>query len=748
MSKTAAIASPLWACSALLAAVAGLAVPCVAQDSVSRNSDGGSGLPGDALNPWNIGPGMRSNYVVDLREFRTSAGTTFGVAPIMKSGKTSAARFTALNGTSTISAAVKTGATPLASSYTLWSAAGGGLNTNENIASLNSTVQPPTQATVFGVGLMDFDEIVVGTSNVFVNQLYAGLAAFDPENPSRLYVTRIHAAANSTNGATDRSQLGLGAIDADGNLSFRADSFGSTGPAASLLVGDNYFRVRAPARGTTVNLIDNNGGSNGPATDWVLVRDPVTHTVPTAVPANLAGRPVVVGSDLLSNARTETSANAITSSTAHRTGTIDHRGAPSFTARTLFAGTVGTAGILTRGNSGAGKTDSISLWGVNTSGAPTATRTVSLPSSLTDPCIAYTWNLGNGDFRGYESQTIFRGGSGPVAITRDRQGRALVASVVYHGSIGGSANPLGAIAVARFDPTNANSPVTWSNAAWIDVSQTTGKQLFGDYGLDGAPGTNDTGEGDGVVDGNDASIGRLASLSENPFASAGPSISSPTFDAAGNLYFIASVSLKKRLGAQVLEVPSIALIRGLYNEASFCYSLEVVLEMGSVFAGRNSGTNYQVQVLNLSDADSASSASIWSGSATQQAWNNVDPTTMEPGDPRQLGGLVLSARVCYDMDGNSVFEDPSVLNNNPASADESYNVVMYVGYVPTPVVCGTADYNQDGDIGTDQDIEAFFACIGGNCCPTCQSADFNGDGDTATDQDIESFFRVLGGGPC
>jgi len=59
-----------------------------------------------------------------------------------------------------------------------------------------------------------------------------------------------------------------------------------------------------------------------------------------------------------------------------------------------------------------------------------------------------------------------------------------------------------------------------------------------------------------------------------------------------------------------------------------------------------------------------------------------------------------------------------------------------------------ADFNGDGDYGTDQDIEAFFACIGGHCCPTCGSADFNADGDLATDQDIESFFRVLGGHAC
>jgi hypothetical protein len=65
-----------------------------------------------------------------------------------------------------------------------------------------------------------------------------------------------------------------------------------------------------------------------------------------------------------------------------------------------------------------------------------------------------------------------------------------------------------------------------------------------------------------------------------------------------------------------------------------------------------------------------------------------------------------------------------------------------------PPFCGSADFNNDGDIGTDADIEAFFACLAGNCCSKCGSIDFNGDGDYGTDADIEAFFRVLGGGKC
>jgi hypothetical protein len=45
---------------------------------------------------------------------------------------------------------------------------------------------------------------------------------------------------------------------------------------------------------------------------------------------------------------------------------------------------------------------------------------------------------------------------------------------------------------------------------------------------------------------------------------------------------------------------------------------------------------------------------------------------------------------------------------------------------------------------------ATFTVGGGNPCPgnECGSQDFNGDGDVGTDQDIEAFFRVLGGGSC
>jgi hypothetical protein len=72
------------------------------------------------------------------------------------------------------------------------------------------------------------------------------------------------------------------------------------------------------------------------------------------------------------------------------------------------------------------------------------------------------------------------------------------------------------------------------------------------------------------------------------------------------------------------------------------------------------------------------------------------------------------------------------------------------GVVGSGSHCGSADFNCDGAVGTDADIESFFACLSGSCPPPpcTSSADFNGDGATGTDQDIEAFFRVLSGGNC
>ena len=104
--------------------------------------------------------------------------------------------------------------------------------------------------------------------------------------------------------------------------------------------------------------------------------------------------------------------------------------------------------------------------------------------------------------------------------------------------------------------------------------------------------------------------------------------------------------------------------------------------------------------------------------------------------------MPLPNNLSVDYDANAVTPNPI----------QSVRLDMGgAGSAPTAgTPCGTADFDGDGDLGTDADIEAFFACLAGICCETCfpGGADFNGDGDIGTDADIESFFRVLAGGPC
>ncbi len=72
-----------------------------------------------------------------------------------------------------------------------------------------------------------------------------------------------------------------------------------------------------------------------------------------------------------------------------------------------------------------------------------------------------------------------------------------------------------------------------------------------------------------------------------------------------------------------------------------------------------------------------------------------------------------------------------------------------LGYTPSfelvVEVYPGADFDLDGDTGTDADIEAFFRALAGS---GEGNTDFNMDGDYGTDADIECFFRALAGGDC
>jgi hypothetical protein len=729
---------------------AGGAAPALAQDSISRNANGGSGLPGDALGVYTSGVNQRANFVLDLATIQTSWGTPLGVGPLIKSPKVNANRFTAVNGPSTISATVIPSATPLSTTFTRWTAAGGGLNATESDLALTQSVTIPAGVTSFGAAMLDFDEQVTGNTVVFTNVLSGAVASFDPANPARLYVTRVLGAVNGPSGSGDRSQFGLGAIDASGNLTFRADSFGASG--VTLLSGDNYFRVCLPVRTTNANTIDNNGGTNATATESILRNSQTTLAVPSAIPSELAGRSVLLGADFVGQLLRESSVNTTTPTTAHRPGATDHRSSVAYSAQELFPSfPAGAGAMLTRSPAGGGKTDSISVFALDANGLPSSARTLTIPASITDPCDSFAWPIAGGDFRQYDSQQVFRGPSSPVAIGRTLAGLGLAGATLYNGSQPGSNSPFNAIVVARFDPASPSIPATWSTVAWVDTGAGDGKDILGDFGADGAPGTLDAGEGDGLIDATDAPIGRLASLSEGASGLVGPSLSAPAFDAAGNVYFTASVALKRRQGVIVIDEFKTALLRGVLDPATFCYRLELVLATGQTIPGQNSLRNYRVSYIGVADGDSVASAALWSGSVASQAWNAINSGSLPQSSPQHLGGLALSARIVYDADQDADFDDPTAPGASTASADEAYNALLYVANVTQPPPsCDSIDFNGDGIFPDNQDVIDFLEVFGGGPCPTgtCGDIDFNNDGVFPDNADIVTFIEVFGGASC
>jgi len=112
------------------------------------------------------------------------------------------------------------------------------------------------------------------------------------------------------------------------------------------------------------------------------------------------------------------------------------------------------------------------------------------------------------------------------------------------------------------------------------------------------------------------------------------------------------------------------------------------------------------------------------------------------------GGTVLTGVATYTITPLNPTSSVGRLRHVVITKNGSELELRGIVISPPPPTCGNPDFDGDGDQGTDLDIEAFFACLGGDCCLACGSPDFDGDGDTGTDLDIEAFFRVLGGGNC
>jgi len=699
---------------------AGLAMPAAAQDSVSNMA----GLPGDAVGPWSLVEQI-NDYVVDLSPFQTSGGTTFGIAPIIKSSKSSSAFFSSVISAQGISAFTQAPSDFIGQEYAVWGGAGFGVNDDPNRNDQPDFIAPPAVGVRQGVAFAEFSTTDAGAS---MNNIISGLVQFEPSNPGRLFVRRIVAATNDETGAENEAQIGFGGVDSNATVYFRADDFGLSG--SNPITGNNYIWVQSAMRDPSiVNAITAKSGitdgDDTAVTSAPINASPTTHSTPTGIDSSIAGRPVITGADFDSNYVYESAPGVIAVSTAHRPGAVDQRGNVHHTTRTLFANSIGTSGMITRPNS----TDntSVSVWGVDANGAPGAAATVVMPAIIEDKSAVdpHTFPF-DPEFTNYQSQAAFRGGNGQIAIGRDAEGRALVAGAITGLGFGNN-DPEGGIAVARFDPANPGATLEWGLAAWNA------------FPISGAP------FGKGIFDADGARIGELALLSEVTGGTPlGPSFSSPTIDAAGNIWFLAAAQLYRGLGPdeQTGETDDdfdTVLLRAVYDEASFSWTLELILEQGQVFSGLNSQRDWQVRFISVADSNSIDSSTIFSGNMNQTAFagDPINTWSADPRDARNLGGLVLQAEIVYDVNQDGQFNKVTGATGDPTSLDQEYNVLLYIGALPAQP-CPT-DFNGDG--ATDgADLGVLLGNWGGG-----GATDFNADGVT----DGADLGVLLGAwGPC
>jgi hypothetical protein len=219
--------------------------------------------------------------------------------------------------------------------------------------------------------------------------------------------------------------------------------------------------------------------------------------------------------------------------------------------------------------------------------------------------------------------------------------------------------------------------------------------------------------------------------------------------------------------------PSVTLANADYTDSNIAARFIV----GSKVTSNGNGTwTYEYAVYNF-NADRAAGAFIVplppGAVVTNTGFHDVDSHSGEPFDLTDWTPAINSSSITWATTPYAANVNANALRwgtmynfrftaNVAPDANGSITLVLFkppnagspdtavYATVPAPMLpaCESADFNGDGDIGTDADIEAFFACLAGSCCATCGSADFNHDGDIGTDADIEAFFRVLAGLPC
>jgi len=624
----------------------------LAQDSVSK----AQGLPGDAVSVYATAEQV-NDYVVDLAKFRTSWGTPFGIAPLVKSSKIQDAYFTGAFSAQAMSRTLRHNVPFARTSYSYWKGQGFGIN---NDTSLNDPGTPIDTSGYrghqFAVAFSEFG----GNANSVVSALVNYL----PNRPNRLYVSRVPAAINGLSLSENRSQLGLGSIDSHGNTYFRADGFGASGP--NTILDNNLFRIKTFMRSaTSLNMIDNSGGSDSSATDWLVVRSTISHNTPGCAPEGVIGRPMLLSSNFNALYLYESSPGVITTTSDHRIGLADHRGAVAFSPVSISQGGLGdlysTVGSCAMYGSDGFVTQWLLLWGIKNDGSVVSNVILDPPLSITDNSDGFVFPAsapGNviTDFIHHGSQTAFRGGNGQVAMGQDPNGKVLAATTVVSDELSGLNNPVNAIAVARFDRKDPEGTLEWTVASYTNWP--------GGKAIKDGPGGNAIGQ---IVELNLVTGG-------SPY---GPSHSAPVIDGAGNIWLLSSVELYDPEGG-----PSDfdnALVRAVYNPDTFSYELELVLQLGQVLAGKNSDTNYQIRFLSIADSNSVDSSTLWSGNALAGSLNDMNVRGLETRDPRTLGGLVLWAEIVYDVNRDGDFIKVTGSSGDPLSEDQEYNVLLYVG---------------------------------------------------------------------
>ncbi len=698
-----------------LTMAAGLAASANAQDSVSRAAGGAQGLPGDALTYDSTdGQSQVAAYRVDLVPMFGSWGTFFGMAPIAKSPKSTDQFFNNLTSAWGMSQDQLNKAAFPQAGYWSWDQPGLGIHPTENAGagvledpSNGGTVNSTQMAAIFA----DFGGITNNSTTAIIN--------YDPDFPARLYITRVNTSTNVLPGEDgDSSQIGVGGIDANGNAYLRADGFGVAGPDA--LTGDNYYHIDTLGRdGTTTNVLSDSG-SNLDATTRLLTNSATTHSTPTAFPESIAGSPNIAGANF--DDQWVRGFNSLTSDGTHfNNGITDVRGSLYLSPISLMNGSVATGVML--GKSAGGATDSFNMFDIDAGGSVLRTSGFTPPVAVSDPVDAYTVDtsddlFGEWRFEHYRSQVAFRGGNGQVAVGTTSDGLGVAASTAYLIDGLGTIDPFNALVVAHFDPDDPEGTATWVLAAWID---------FFDPDFRGKP----------IKDGPGGDvIGNLVTLDQvtggNPL---GPSMSAPTIDSAGNIWFVSAVALDKidQNGDPFVDFDS-ALIRAVYDPASGGYELERIIEQGFVRQGLNSCTDYQIQFIGIADSNSVSSGTLFSSGINPGSWNNVDTTGLDNADPRHLGGIMLAVDITYDVDGDGDFEDPTSGGGNPDSGDESYQTLLYIGNIDEGFGFCPADIDANGVL----DSEDFFGFLDQFVAGAC-AADRTFDGGI----DSEDFFDFL-----